>query len=784
MNKTFLRSIAVGAGLFVLVVGPAAGKESKTARTVDPARMVLRYAEALVTSRVTEWAALDLGCLTLRRQQGASAETDRACWDGTMKAHRVLVADEPEKGIFGAVGRGLGFGLISETHRQADTWKDSPPGVFLSPAVTTDTVPRVTVKKVWPVRSIAIQEKGKDPVAVGGTMVEVLVTYPDPLTAPLALKPNEVWWANGQIRRYAPVRELAVQFVVVSGLRKLGYSSDTAVVNEALTDAPQIPGTRYGFNPENIGRAFDRPDDPSAAPSARGGLVLGSARWWTKQEAAERFRAGVERAKHLSIQPERQALLRRLLLLDPNDAETNALLGGDLFHAFLGEGLSKSGIHAQDEEVRLRLAELYWNLQAPTWRQELVEVAVGHSTAAEALYGAIQALELAQRGRTEDRELRRRLGALYRWSNDADAALVAHEGLLAQLPPTEVRQRGSLLGELAWDRIQWIAWNRRYDHPWLPQAGQEAAEALSLGESPVEKLIAGQALLMAEALSASRDPARLQEALRRVRQWHDQVAGVAGLWDYLAGNDLVRPLLAAETPAGTPTVTRAPDVLDVGIHSQPPPQDLLRAWEFDDQRPGEAPREFSPAATAKSTAGHWRIEADQEAPTAPNVLAHTSACAAPDCLQLLLADVATFQYPDVMVRLRLVSGGTHAGAGLALATQDGRGLYAVTFAPATNTVAIHRVRNGQAVQIGSAPVKPAKGAWHLLRVQYSNFLNVSLPRLAIFFDGSEVSAVTDDVIGQVDRVGLVTRGDAVAKFDGLHLLDLVSNRPLSKPAAY
>ena len=285
-----------------------------------------------------------------------------------MKAHRALVADEPEKGIFGAMGRGLGFGLISETHRQADTWKDYPPGVFLSPAVVTGTTPRVTVAKVWPTRRIAIQEKGKGPVAADGTMVEIRVAYPDPLTAPLALKPGEVWWASGQIRRYGPVRELVVQLVVVSGLRKLGYPSETAVVNEALPEAPQIPGTRYGLNPENIGRAFDRPGDPSAAPPVKGGLVLGSARWWTKKEAAERVRAGVERAKHLQIQGERLALLKRLLLLDPNDTEANALLGTELFEAFLDEGLSKSGINGPDDAFKHRLAELYWNIQAPTWR--------------------------------------------------------------------------------------------------------------------------------------------------------------------------------------------------------------------------------------------------------------------------------------------------------------------------------------------------------------------------------------------------------------------------------
>ena len=77
-----------------------------------------------------------------------------------------------------------------------------------------------------------------------------------------------------------------------------------------------------------------------------------------------------------------------------------------------------------------RLAALYWNLQAQTWRQELTEVAMGHSPAAEAFYQAIDSFERATVGGQTDPEGRRQLGALYRWNNDATSALVVHEALL------------------------------------------------------------------------------------------------------------------------------------------------------------------------------------------------------------------------------------------------------------------------------------------------------------------------------------------------------------------
>jgi hypothetical protein len=783
MTRTVLRSTVVAVSLILSAAGPAAGKEPKASRAGDPARMVLRYAESLATSRVAEWAALDLGCVTLRGQRGTSEQTDKACWENTMKAHRALVADEPEKGIFGAVGRGVGFGLISETHRHADIWKDYPPGVFLSPAVVMDAMPQVTVKKVWPTRPIAIQGPGAEPIGIQGAMVEVTVTYPDPLMAPLALKPNEVWWASGGIRRYGPVRELAVQFVVVSGLRKLGYARDTAVVNEALADAPQIPGARYGLDPNNIGRAFDRPGSRSAEPPIKGGLVLGSARWWTKQEAAERFRAGVERAKRLPVQGERPALLRRLLLLDPNDTETNALLGADLYQALLGEGLSKSGINVTDNAVEHRLAELYWNIQAPTWRQELTAVATGHEPAADALYGAIASLEIVANSGPASPETRRRLGALYRWNGDGEAALALHEKLFRETPEADRARRGAFLSDMAWDRIQWLAWNRRYDHPWVSQANHEAEQALELVDDPLDKLVAAQALLTLEALSLTRTPSTMQARVHVVKQWHDRLPGVVGVWGHLVGNELVKALVPEAAQVTLPTPVRSSEVLDVAVHANPPAQDLLRAWDFDHERPGAVPRGLLVADPAGGDRGDWVVVADPQAPTAPQVLTQQAVCPAADCVHMLLTDEATFDYVDVMVQLRLGEG-QQGRAGIAVGGGDGKPVYAATVNHDVSEVAIHRIEQGRATLLGTAAIKPKPGAWHVLRIQRENYAHISRPSLALFFDGVQALAVSNEPIRHGGRVGLITMGTMAARFDGLHILKLVSNEPLSPAAAY
>jgi hypothetical protein len=86
--------------------------------------------------------------------------------------------------------------------------------------------------------------------------------------------------------------------------------------------------------------------------------------------------------------------------------------------------------------------------------------------------------------------------------------------------------------------------------------------------------------------------------------------------------------------------------------------------------------------------------------------------------------------------------------------------------------------------LGQVSVKLAARSWHSVRVQRVNFLHVDKGRLGVFIDGAQVAAVDDTVLPREGRVGLITMGRTTAKFDGLHVVELVSNRPLSGPAAY
>jgi hypothetical protein len=123
-------------------------------------------------------------------------------------------------------------------------------------------------------------------------------------------------------------------------------------------------------------------------------------------------------------------------------------------------------------------------------------------------------------------------------------------------------------------------------------------------------------------------------------------------------------------------------------------------------------------------------------------------------------------------------------AGIAIAVTDHNNYYAITLQTMTGLVTTRRVTNGVATVLGQVTTRLASKPWHTIRVQRINFLHLDKGRLAVYVDGAQVAAVDDAVLPQEGQVGLIALGSADAQFDKLHVLDLVSNRTFSRPAAY
>ena len=220
------------------------------------------------------------------------------------------------------------------------------------------------------------------------------------------------------------------------------------------------------------------------------------------------------------------------------------------------------------------------------------------------------------------------------------------------------------------------------------------------------------------------------------------------------------------------------------VKANPPRQEVVWQWDFDQDTPQALPSGFVAISTQEAEAPDWQVLADSEAPTPGQLVVQNRPCSISGCAHLLVADRVRTTYPDVVVQIQDVSSGGHGEAGIALAVLDNGTFYAITLNASTSTVTTRLVSNGQTTVLGEVPVKLAARDWHMLRVQRINFLHLDKGRLGVFIDGAQVAAVDDVVLPQGGRIGLITIGPTAAKFDGLHVLDLVSNRPLSGPAAY
>lgn len=755
----------------------------------DTARFVLQYVDALTQSRIDWWATTDLGCLN-RARVGAgepvrklSPERARRCWDDTLRGHTAMVTQQAEAGVFNATGRGIGLGLLADRHRATENWKDYPPAVFLSPPIILNDhapIPQTRIIGTGPVQSFALSNVRKDSlVSVSGRAVDIQIVYPDPFTAPLALRPEEIWWVNGSQRRFGPVRKVTARFIVVTGLRKLGFSADRAVMNEVLPDSPLIATTHYGLRPDN-GRKFDR-ENP-AQPFVKGELVLGSTQWWKRAEAEPIIQAALGRVLHLSP-AERVELLTRLLLIDPNHSDAHLLRGEDAYQAFLKQGIAKSGLAANEGVALQRIAELYWTIQAQTWRQELTAVAEGYEPAADALYRSLASYEALAQLHQATPEQRRRLGVLTRWNNDPTGALGIHEGLLRDTSPGTA-EYAKVLTEMAWDRIQFVSWNRRYDHPWLQQAYAEAEQADELLTQPYDKLHAHYALVAVESLSVPRNLERFRQWIHQIRQDLDQISGVKGLQGHLVANDLVKALTPEAAAIVLPTPTRSPEVLDVAVHATPPKQNIIWQWNFDDDQPGHLPNGFASLDRQREHSDVWQVQVDETISTGLQRLVHAAPCLAQDCVRLLVATDVRTTYPDVTVQVRTPRSTDQGELGLAIAVTDPANYYGITLQPGTGLVTTRHVVNGTVTVLGQVTTRLSPNSWHTIRVQRINFLHLDKGRLAVYIDGAQVAAVDDAVLPQDGQVGFIALGPGEAEFDGLHVLDLVSNRTFSKPAAY
>jgi hypothetical protein len=525
------------------------GKPQKPARKTTvppPVSTALHYAEAIAKGDRIAFAKLDFACLYrlvagkpsgMKHHPPESDPSYQSCWEGLVAAHApVLERKDIGMEVLWPSNGNLVFYRDQLDHYPAsafvmDALGLTPPGtgLHLDPAGTT-SIPAVSFRRRPNSRTIAVP----------ATLVKVTVTYQDPLTSPIAHAPGSYRFTSTTKRPQLSLKAVTVQWVVVSGLKRHGFPSDVAVVNLPVTTLRE-------------GEDFQE-----AVPfsTERSRMVPDTAVWWTPTDVPGALVAAAARAAAFPELRDRVALLNRVLLIDPNQPQALTVLSRHLYDAILKQAGTAQSLQVKDPALAVVLDEFYWNTYAQTTRTDLslgmVMGGFDQPTTADLLYRMIPAMETLAKVRPEQLDNRNRLGTAYRWNNDQKAAIETHEALVKDIPPERTTIRAQALIELAWSRINQVAWNRRMEDPEIQKAFDDAAEAFKGAEIPVDKFMAAYTMAYSMLYMPSRDNRGMLEHLTEAKQWYDQIpnASPAG-WQYVLESEQLKAVLDAD-PAFKP----------------------------------------------------------------------------------------------------------------------------------------------------------------------------------------------------------------------------------------
>ena len=271
--------------------------------------------------------------------------------------------------------------------------------------------------------------------------------------------------------------------------------------------------------------------------------------------------------------------------------------------------------------------------------------------------------------------------------------------------------------------------------------------------------------------SYSRNHSDLDQGSCRPKRRHEISRGLVYGTLILFGLMTV-PMIFAQ-PSGEPQELPKPK-----IKTTPP---LFQEWNFSKDQAEANPVGFSSDTIGKGSEGTWTVQPAPSAPSRPNVVMQKPGCQDASCYHVLLADGSEVEYLDLSVRIKLILGSSTGKGGLVFGAQDSRNFYAVVVTPETNTLEGFLVKDGQLTSLGKESVKPTDNEWHSLRIHRKSM--ISHDPVAVHFDKHRILSFSDSTYGE-GKVGLITFGQGAFAFDNLSAMELLTERPLSRPAAY
>ena len=542
----------------------AAGKKPKQIAT-SAETTALRYAEAMGEGNRVAVGRLDFACqyplvaFALRALKTYPADSDPiydSCWQGLKDAHApTLVRSDVGMEVLWPSNGELVF-FSEDLNRYpassfvADSLGLAPPGTGF----------RIHIAGSRPLQSASFRLRQDGPIVeVPTTLVKLSVSYQDPLTAPLTYAAGSVKWTTTIKRTRRALKEITIQWVVLSGLKKHGFAGDQAVVNLPVTS-----GAVFGSG--------IREKIPFVTETSR--ALSDSMIWWGPTDVPGLLTAGAARAATFPELRDRVAMLNRVLIIDPYQAEALMVLSRHLYAIVLREALPFHKLMVKDPAFALVVNEHFWNIYAQGTRMDLsLGMEMGgfdRPTTADYLYRMLSAMQNLAVIRPEQLDNQFRLGVAYRWNNDQEPAIATHQSLVKALPAERRAARAEALLQLAWSRINKVAWNRIFDDPDIRIAYQDADEALALADLPLDKFMAEYTKAYSLLFTPDRDNRALLERLTEAKRWFVEIPGqTPEVWQFFIGAESLKAVLDAD-PIFQPIVAYAEGEKMVMVRSGSP----------------------------------------------------------------------------------------------------------------------------------------------------------------------------------------------------------------------
>ena len=175
---------------------------------------------------------------------------------------------------------------------------------------------------------------------------------------------------------------------------------------------------------------------------------------------------------------------------------------------------------------------------------------------------------------------------------------------------------------------------------------------------------------------------------------------------------------------------------------------------FDQAQVGSPPPNWTCGVTGKGSPV-WKVEADQSAPSQPNVLKQSGSGTFPWCVK---KDVSIKDgYAEV--KFKPLEGREDEAGGVVWRWKDGDNYYVARANALENNVSIYHTTRGSRHTIKYVDAPVARNQWHTLRVEFTG------KEAKVILDGKAYIDVQDTHIEGAGAVGVWTKADSVTVFD-------------------